>query len=426
MKLAKFLLCLMLLASTGYAANDVEIHFNYPDDNIYVGATNKLEIWIENDVLVEATSIGLEFSDYSGLVNWNSVYGNHPPLNEENDAFEAFTGISIKYGNLYDGNLPDSILFGGVALINDNVGLIPNSKRLCYTMEFAIPAGQPLGNICVKNVLYPPAGDWLFYPEFGPEFAPDFNGCSNTSVYTLDCSEICFPVVEVPEPVADFSFAPDSGDYPLTVSFTDLSLYTPTSWTWIFGDGQTSNEQHPSHDYLTAGTYYPTLVVTNSVGTDEMTSTLPIIVTSPPIIPGVSITCPGTQLTVSGITDTVTFTVENTGEDTDNFNFVVGDSLGWFLSPTFLSFALEGGANTQIPVGIIVPDGLGNGVENRLTATVTSQTIPSITDVAVCALVLDNELCGDVNLDGTVNVSDAVYIINFVFMGGAAPCEMGK
>jgi hypothetical protein len=29
--------------------------------------------------------------------------------------------------------------------------------------------------------------------------------------------------------------------------------------------------------------------------------------------------------------------------------------------------------------------------------------------------------CGDANNDGSVNVSDAVYIINFVFVGGSEP-----
>lgn len=29
--------------------------------------------------------------------------------------------------------------------------------------------------------------------------------------------------------------------------------------------------------------------------------------------------------------------------------------------------------------------------------------------------------CGDANYDGSVNVSDAIYIINYVFMGGEAP-----
>jgi hypothetical protein len=32
-------------------------------------------------------------------------------------------------------------------------------------------------------------------------------------------------------------------------------------------------------------------------------------------------------------------------------------------------------------------------------------------------------IAGDTNCDGAVNVSDAVYIINYVFIGGSEPCD---
>jgi hypothetical protein len=33
-------------------------------------------------------------------------------------------------------------------------------------------------------------------------------------------------------------------------------------------------------------------------------------------------------------------------------------------------------------------------------------------------------MCGDANCDGSVNVSDAVHIINYVFVGGNPPSPM--
>jgi PKD repeat protein len=424
MRHLKILIVLMLIASTALAGNNVEIRFNYPDNVIYVGVENTVEIWIENDDSLYGMSLGLMFFGYDGTVDWDEGYGNSSPLNEEGDAVDAFGGvISSDVNNFYDSELPDSILFGGTFLPSIGECIPPGTLRLCYTMKFTIPGGQPLGSMCVDNIFFPPAGEWLFFDLLNIEIAPDFYGCTNIGVYNTSCGEHCFAVVEAPAPVADFYFAPDSGDYPLTVDFTDLSLYSPTEWIWDFGDGDSSFVPNPSHIYTAPGTYYPSLYVANSNGSDTKVSSLPIIVTSPPIVPGVEITCMAIKETVSGITDTIPFTVENTGEDLDSYDFTVQDSLGWFISPTHLTFNLDGGTNTIIKVAVIVPNGLLNGTQNKLTATVQSQTLPQVSDAASCVMVINNEICGDVNKDGVVNVSDAVYIINFIFMGGPPPCQ---
>jgi PKD repeat protein len=70
-------------------------------------------------------------------------------------------------------------------------------------------------------------------------------------------------------PAADFSADILSGFVPLTVQFTDLSDYIPTSWEWDFGDETAlSSEQNPEHIYETPGTYTVTLTATNAVGSD--------------------------------------------------------------------------------------------------------------------------------------------------------------
>jgi PKD repeat protein len=73
--------------------------------------------------------------------------------------------------------------------------------------------------------------------------------------------------------VADFVGVPTEGTVPLTVDFTDQSSYSPTSWDWTFGDGGTSDVQHPSHEYTTADTYTVSLTATNSYGQDTETKT---------------------------------------------------------------------------------------------------------------------------------------------------------
>jgi PKD repeat protein len=81
-------------------------------------------------------------------------------------------------------------------------------------------------------------------------------------------------------PVAAFTASAtiiNTGD---SVSFTDQSTNNPTSWSWNFGDGTTSNQQNPTHTFNTAGTYTVALTATNSAGNSTETKTDYITVTS--------------------------------------------------------------------------------------------------------------------------------------------------
>ena len=66
-------------------------------------------------------------------------------------------------------------------------------------------------------------------------------------------------------PVANFS----ATDNNTTASFTNTSSGGGTSYTWTFGDGQTSTASDPQHTYASVGTYTVCLSATNSCGTDQ-------------------------------------------------------------------------------------------------------------------------------------------------------------
>ncbi len=70
--------------------------------------------------------------------------------------------------------------------------------------------------------------------------------------------------------VANFSASLTSGGEPLTVSFTDLSSPTVTSWSWDFGDTNSSTDQNPSHIYVDAGIYSVSLSVDGPGGSDTL------------------------------------------------------------------------------------------------------------------------------------------------------------
>ncbi len=68
-------------------------------------------------------------------------------------------------------------------------------------------------------------------------------------------------------PVADFTVSSTS-TCSGNVQFFDQSNNNPTSWSWDFGDGNTSTQQNPTHTYISGGTYTVTLIATNQFGSD--------------------------------------------------------------------------------------------------------------------------------------------------------------
>ncbi|NIS15968.1 MAG: PKD domain-containing protein [Aliifodinibius sp.] len=424
MKILKLLIGLMLVSVPALSAGNVEIHFNYPSDTIFIGGPNTMEIWIGNDEVIQGLTLAFEISGYDGTFIWNETYGSDPPFGRHNRG-EYSLYLETDSNFLDDQVLPDTVFLGGFHM-PDKTALPTGPTELCYSLQFEIPAGQSVGNLCINNIYLYPAGDWVFCPENGTDYPPDYFNCVNQSPLNPDCNAVCFPIEERPAPVADFAFAPDSGDIPLQVQFLDLSLNQPESWLWYFGDGQTSMEQSPLHEYTAVGTYFPKLVVSNASGSDSLTSPDPIIVTEPQPEPGVFITCPALQETYSASTDTVSFHVELIGTSSHNFSMNVNDNSGWFISPTFIQFGLDPGSDTTINVAVLVPEEVPYGSENPITATVTSQSDPQTTDTESCVLRVVSFICGDINLDGNINISDALYLINHIFLNGPAPCEPGE
>ncbi len=106
------------------------------------------------------------------------------------------------------------------------------------------------------------------------------NACGSDQMVRTNYITVTTP--PPPPPTAEFVGSPTSGDFPLTVNFTDLSTDAPTSWTWDFGDGVgTSTAQNPSYIYNNVGTYTVSLTATNAYGSDVETKIDYITVTEP-------------------------------------------------------------------------------------------------------------------------------------------------
>jgi beta propeller repeat protein len=95
---------------------------------------------------------------------------------------------------------------------------------------------------------------WSAYRE--PEYTSDIY------LFTIGATGTC--------PEADFSENVTLGASPLTVRFNDTSSGTPAHWTWDFGDGSSSREQNPIHEYSANGTYTVTLTIDTPYCRDQI------------------------------------------------------------------------------------------------------------------------------------------------------------
>ena len=88
----------------------------------------------------------------------------------------------------------------------------------------------------------------------------DANGCTDILIRPF--------FVQVIGPDVNFGADILAGCIPTTVNFSDSTIPTApiVSWTWDFGDGNTSNLQNPSNTYTAAGTYDVTLTVVDIDG----------------------------------------------------------------------------------------------------------------------------------------------------------------
>lgn len=72
-------------------------------------------------------------------------------------------------------------------------------------------------------------------------------------------------------PVASFTVDKQVGDEPVTVTFSNNSSGTISSYFWDFGDGVTSSLANPSHTFNSLGKYTVKLTVSNSAGSSYTT-----------------------------------------------------------------------------------------------------------------------------------------------------------
>jgi gliding motility-associated-like protein len=88
--------------------------------------------------------------------------------------------------------------------------------------------------------------------------ATDTSTCNKTDTYI-------FPITVFSIPSAGFSFSPNPAEENKPTNFANFSSGA-ISYKWNFGDGKTSDQSNPTHQYNATGTYNACLVAINAAG----------------------------------------------------------------------------------------------------------------------------------------------------------------
>ena len=186
---------------------------------------------------------------------------------------------------------------------------------------------------------------------------------------------------------ADFSSAYHSGSAPLTIAFLDNSQGNIAKWTWDFGDGSTSNERNPVHNYLNPGSYTVTLTVDDFYGNSNCQIKTEYVTVAAQDQPPVA---KFTSSTTNGVSPLeVSFSDQSTG-DTTSWQWDFGDNqtsneqnpVHLYENPGLYTVTLTasgpGGNNTEIKTDFISITAPATPPIANFSSSSVSGTAPSI------------------------------------------------
>lgn len=214
-------------------------------------------------------------SNVSGALSYQWNFGNGQTSNAANPSFtyqQAGTynvSVTVNFpgGCSNTFHLPNPIVVNPQPTANftvsNNIGCAPlqvqfnnaSQNGQTYLWEF-LGSGLPNSTDENPSRTYLNPGSYNVRLTTTNEF-----GCSRST--TLN------NIVQVQNPVVNFTATPTNSCPPQVVDFTPNVTGNIVSWLWDFGDGNTSTEQNPSNLYTSNGAYTVTLTVTSANGCSQ-------------------------------------------------------------------------------------------------------------------------------------------------------------
>jgi len=194
--------------------------------------------------------------------------------------------------DIFNGTSGNNIVLN---LVTNAMGLQACSPGFADGRDAILAADELLYNGANKCLI------WSAFARRGLGFSADQGSSFDVSDGTsgFDLPPVCLVAVLAPD--ADFSVDKTSSCLGLaTFQFTDQTQNIAHTWLWDFGDGSTSTEANPVHQYTTSGIFTVKLTVTNNIGADSIISTDLITVSAIPAPTAAPVTiCAGQSATLT-------------------------------------------------------------------------------------------------------------------------------
>ncbi|MBI1266294.1 MAG: PKD domain-containing protein [Cryomorphaceae bacterium] len=256
------------------------VTFNYNVDNIGTQTyawTGSLASGSSTDVALPQVATNFGSHTFNAwITNPNGVADQNNGNDENTKNFTVATGVGVTmtvtldyFGaeTSWDIKLDGDVVASGGPYNNSNQGAVFSSNVCmpsdCYTLHVYDTYGDGMSLI---------NGTYSLTDDDGVVLA---NGGGNFGLEAVH--NFCVEYVNTETtPTANFAASATSTCAGNTVNFSDLSLGSPTAWTWSFPGGSPSSSSvaNPQNiTYASAGTYAVTLTASNGAGSDVETKT---------------------------------------------------------------------------------------------------------------------------------------------------------
>lgn len=224
----------------------------------------------------------------------NSGGGGNLTNQNQYEIFDCYTPLTLVSVDVYASTTGDRIFelrnSSGVVLQTATVNITSTSGAFTVPLGFSVPAGTDLqlglSSSSTCNLYRNNVGVAYPYTTAGLLSVTTSSAGTTPEIYYYyfyhwqlqepGCNSARIEVLATINPVSVASFTQSIAS-PL-VTFTNTSQ-NAVSYAWDFGDGQTSTQSDPVHNYSVEGLYDVRLITTNPCGNDTAYSTVNIVLT---------------------------------------------------------------------------------------------------------------------------------------------------